>query len=133
MLGSWARLSHLTGDSLKLGQAILTSTNGKVVSKSARRCVSSTSIKHMPNSFRRAHSLHPRVMSTLGFHSMNSPTSSIHLHSCSPSTSSVGQKRQFHVTTPVQALKKDPYEVLGLDRNATKNDIKKSYYKLVKK
>ncbi|CEG80867.1 Putative Proprotein convertase PC7 (Fragment) [Rhizopus microsporus] len=42
------------------------------------------------------------------------------------------QKRCFHATAPSSA-KRDPYEVLGVKKNATASEIKKAYYALAKK
>ncbi|CEG69153.1 hypothetical protein RMATCC62417_05278 [Rhizopus microsporus] len=42
------------------------------------------------------------------------------------------QKRCFHATAPSSA-KRDPYEVLGVKKNATSSEIKKAYYALAKK
>ncbi len=40
--------------------------------------------------------------------------------------------RNFHSTRPAQAKKKDYYEILGVDKGADANTIKKSYYQLAK-
>lgn len=40
--------------------------------------------------------------------------------------------RSFH-TTPKQDQRKDYYEILGVAKNASSKDIKKSYYQLAKK
>ncbi|KAL1956127.1 hypothetical protein VTO42DRAFT_7646 [Malbranchea cinnamomea] len=41
-------------------------------------------------------------------------------------------KRQFHATS-AKAAQRDPYEVLGVGRNATASEIKRAYYGLAKK
>lgn len=41
--------------------------------------------------------------------------------------------RTFHTTAVALAAKRDPYDVLGVPRSASKDEVKKSYYKLVKK
>ncbi|KAI6364516.1 hypothetical protein MCOR25_005647 [Pyricularia grisea] len=45
----------------------------------------------------------------------------------------VGAKRTFHATSRSLAAQKDPYKVLGVDKNASASDIKKAYYGLAKK
>jgi len=41
--------------------------------------------------------------------------------------------RALHASRALAQAKKDPYGVLGLARGADKDEVKKSYYKLVKK
>lgn len=43
------------------------------------------------------------------------------------------QTRCFHASAPNKAAKRDPYEVLGVKKNASQGDIKKAYYALAKK
>jgi molecular chaperone DnaJ len=41
-------------------------------------------------------------------------------------------QRSFHSTSPNHASAKDPYKVLGVDKESKTGDIKKAYYKLAK-
>jgi preprotein translocase subunit Sec63 len=41
--------------------------------------------------------------------------------------------RALHASATVAQSKKDPYSVLGLSKGADKDEVKKAYYKLVKK
>ncbi|KAJ6627274.1 DnaJ protein, partial [Mycena sp. CBHHK59/15] len=49
-----------------------------------------------------------------------------------PAVKSVSQKRALHASTPLRAPK-DPYEVLGVQRDATPAQIKKVYFSLARK
>ncbi|KAI9006383.1 hypothetical protein DFJ74DRAFT_690643 [Hyaloraphidium curvatum] len=44
-----------------------------------------------------------------------------------------GSLRGFHATAPQSAAKRDPYDILGVAKNASAGDIKKAYYQLAKK
>ena len=51
-----------------------------------------------------------------------------------PSLAGVVRARAFHATRAALAdARKDPYSVLGVPKDAGKEDVKKAYYKLVKK
>jgi hypothetical protein len=54
-------------------------------------------------------------------------------HGASTLASSSQSHRQFHTTSLRAGPKRDPYDVLGVSRTASKDEVKKSYYKLVKK
>ncbi|EJU01129.1 hypothetical protein DACRYDRAFT_89497 [Dacryopinax primogenitus] len=43
------------------------------------------------------------------------------------------QRRCFHASHPSNAATKDPYQVLGVKKDASKSDIKKAYFDLAKK
>ncbi|KAF4619088.1 hypothetical protein G7Y89_g14759 [Cudoniella acicularis] len=62
----------------------------------------------------------------------NSRSRSRRLSSAATKSPSVGQKRAFHPTSRALATK-NPYTVLGVDKNASASDIKKAYYGLAKK
>ncbi|KAJ6574758.1 hypothetical protein B0H19DRAFT_1125645 [Mycena capillaripes] len=47
-------------------------------------------------------------------------------------TNSLGQKRAIHASAPLRA-QKDPYQVLGVERDATPAQIKKVYFQLARK
>lgn len=42
------------------------------------------------------------------------------------------RSRTFHTSAASYAPRRDPYDVLGVGRGASKDEVKKSYYKLVK-
>ncbi|EER22877.1 hypothetical protein D8B26_004447 [Coccidioides posadasii str. Silveira] len=51
----------------------------------------------------------------------------------SPRKRSNSHARSFHSSAPAQATVKDPYNVLGVNKNASASDIKRAYYGLAKK
>ena len=70
--------------------------------------------------------------------SSSSSTSSTSAHSCSSCSCCnhhTSSHRSFHTSSTLQAPtpRRDYYEVLGVSKGATKDEIKKSYYSLVKK
>ena len=55
-------------------------------------------------------------------------------HSGAPSVRVTRSTRAFHASRAALAdARKDPYSVLGVPKDAGKEDVKKAYYKLVKK
>jgi molecular chaperone DnaJ len=39
-------------------------------------------------------------------------------------------QRSIHASTPLRAAEKDPYKVLGVERDATPAQIKKTYFQV---
>ncbi|KAF8350207.1 DnaJ protein [Amanita rubescens] len=51
----------------------------------------------------------------------------------SPRPCRIGDKRALHATAPLGASHKDPYQVLGLKKDASPAEIKKTYFSLARK
>ncbi|KAF8213427.1 hypothetical protein K438DRAFT_1803961 [Mycena galopus ATCC 62051] len=57
----------------------------------------------------------------------------IHNNISRVSAKGLGQRRTIHASAPLRAAQKDPYQVLGVERDATAAQIKKVYFQLARK
>ncbi|KAK2462042.1 hypothetical protein APHAL10511_006505 [Amanita phalloides] len=77
-----------------------------------------------------------RFSSFVAFYSCSRSAYTLHHFRClniPPRSSRLADTRSLHVTAPLSAAPKDPYQALGVKRDATQAEIKKTYFSLARK